>query len=252
MAEDKFPSYYDDPKYDYQKYWRRRQYEDKAEAVALKKLFSLVPKKDIIADIGAGFGRLTPTYAPLAQKCILIDPASKQLEKAKKLKKRYPHLYFQQASAEKLPLKKESVDLLLFIRTLHHLKNPKPIFAEFNRVIKPKGFLIIEFANKVHLKSFIKALLRLDFQYIFNPQPISISQKKGVAPFLNYHPYQVKKMLQKSGFKIIKTLSVSNFRYSLFKKILPLKIILFLEKIAQEVNAPFYYGPSVFILAQKK
>jgi len=248
--------FYDDPHYNYQQYWRRRRYEHHAEKIALKKLLNLVFNKRVLVDVGGGFGRLIPTYISLCQKCFLIDPSKKMLQQAEKLKKKYPHLYshlkLREGIAENLPLKDKSVDVILFIRTLHHLKKPQPALKEFSRVLKPQGYLIIEFANKVHFKSIIRSLFRLDFQYPFNLQPVTIGKKKQPIPFLNYHPKQIRNLLDQSGFKIIKTLSVSNFRNSPFKKILPLKILLFLEGLIQEISLPFYYGPSIFLLVQKK
>lgn len=63
---------YDDPAYDYQEYWHQREYENQADKNALRRLFQLIPAKETIVDIGAGFGRLAPVYAPLFHRCLLI------------------------------------------------------------------------------------------------------------------------------------------------------------------------------------
>lgn len=244
-------SFYDDPDYDYRAYWQTRQYEDLADRLALKKLLKKVPKHGPLLEIGAGFGRLSPVYLPFFEKVILTDPSTKMLGRAKK-KIRSNRVKFVKAFAEKLPFAKGSFQVVLLIRTCHHLKDPFLAIREISRVLKPGGFFVIEFANKVHLKARLKAFLRFDFHFLSSLKPVKIGQKKQKIPFLNYHPAQIEKMLQKNDLVIKKTLSVSNLRNPFFKKILPLKMLLFLEKIIQEVYAPLKLGPSIFLLCQKK
>lgn len=246
---------YDDSSFDYQSYWRGRTYEDRAEKIALKKFLQIIPKKGTILDIGAGFGRLTPQYAPLFKKSILLDPSQKLLSQAKKLQKKYPNLILKRGVVEKLPEEAGSVDVVLTVRTFHHLKNPQRAVAEIFRVLKPGGFLILEFANKIRFKNILKAIFTLNFSFFTNHQPVQVGKKIEV-PFFSYHPNQIKTLLLASGFRIIKTLSVSNFRHPLIKKIIPLKILLWLEDCFSSISAHFslfqFWGPSIFILAQKK
>lgn len=244
--------FYDDPSFDYKKYWQERQYENRADQIALKQLLNIVPEKGSLIDIGAGFGRLTPVYASQFKKCVLLDPSEKMLiEAQKRFKKK--NLKFIKAYIEKLPFKEKSFDVAILIRTIHHLKNPSLALKEAARVLKPQGYFILEFANKLHFKAKIKALLRLDFNYFFNLEPLKVGAIKNChVPFLNFHPRYITNLLKKENFQIIKMLSVSNFRSPICKKILPLKLLLFLEKLAQRIYAPFCLGPSIFILAQKK
>lgn len=250
MPTKKLVAFYDDPTYDYKKYWQERQYECKAEEIALKALFTLVSNRNKLVDIGAGFGRLVPLYAPLFQECLLIDPSQRQLEEAKKLTEKYTNLTFKKAFAEKLPLEDKSFDVVLFIRTFHHLEKPELAVKEVARVLKPGGFLVLEFANKIHLKSCLRAIFQLNPD-CFSLKPEDISREEGDVPFLNYHPRFVEKLLLANKLKPIKTLSVSNFRHPLVKKIFPLKILLFLEAKVQELASKVHLGPSIFLLAQK-
>lgn len=242
--------YYDEPSYNYKKYWQVREYEDKAERIALAKFFKLIPKKDTLADIGAGFGRLVPVYASLFEKCVLVDPSKRLLREAKKLSRKYKNLNFKGGFAQDLPYEDKSFDIVLFIRAFHHLRQPNEVIAEFSRILKPGGFLILEFANKIHIKSVIRAILNRRLSYLLSHVPEDISHDKGV-PFFNYHPIHVKSLLLANGFKVIKILSVSNFRNPIFKKFIPLPILLFLESISQLPASYIYLGPSIFILAKK-
>lgn len=244
--------FYDDPSFDYKKYWQERQYENLADQMALKRLLKLVSEKKSLIDIGAGFGRLTSVYVSQFGKCVLVDPSARMLKEAKTKFKR-KNIKFIKSYVEKLPFKKETFDVTLFIRIIHHLKSPPRALKEAARVLKPGGFLVLEYANKLHTKSALKALVKLDLKYLIDQTPFEVGPKrKDCIPFLNFHPGYIKNLLKKNGFKIIKALSVSNFRNSVCKKILPLRVLLGWEKITQVLRPPLFAGPSIFILARKK
>jgi ubiquinone/menaquinone biosynthesis C-methylase UbiE len=48
------------------------------------------------------------------------------------------------------------------VRVLHHIEKPEEYFKEAKRVFKKDATYIQEFANKVHIKAKIKALLKRD------------------------------------------------------------------------------------------
>lgn len=243
--------FYDDPSYNYQKYWQQRAYEDKAERIVLRRIFGLITTKESLLDIGGGFGRLVPEYGPLFHKCILIDPSHELLDDARKLCQKYKNLSVKKGWVENLPIKTESVHVAMLIRTLHHLAQPKIAIKEIYRVLRPGGYLILEFANKIHVKNLLRALIRLDFKFFTKHAPEDISRDEGGVPFFNYHPNQIRTLLLSEGFKIIKAYSVSNFRHPLIKKIIPDNILFFWEKLLQEPLASVNFGPSIFVLAQK-
>jgi ubiquinone/menaquinone biosynthesis C-methylase UbiE len=145
-----------------------------------------------------------------------------------------------------------SQDLVMLVRVMHHLPEPQSSLLELNRILKPGGFLILEFANAHHLKARIRSFI--------NGQPLLLTPverrslvniKRRTIPFVNHAPPTVLKNLTKSGFQVKKTLSVSNFRISWLKKVLPHRLLLSLEKYSQVIFASGYFGPSIFILAQK-
>ncbi len=237
--------------YNYPHYWQKRKYEHLAETIALKRLLAEVSHKDRLLDVGGGFGRLAKIYAPLFNHCLLIDPSEKLLKIAKKRLKKYKNIKVEKGGLPKLPVADSQIDCVLIVRVAHHLPQLGKAIVEIQRVLKPGGHLILEFANKVHGKSVVRALFSRKANYLLSHLPENISRSQRVS-FFNYHPTHIKSLLLANGFEEIETLSVSNLRNPMFKKFLPLNFLLFLESICQPVLSFFNFGPSIFILAQKK
>ncbi len=254
--ENKPIPYYNDPAFNYRQYWQSREYENQAEKMALQRLLGFIPKnqRGKIIDIGAGFGRLTPVYAPLFKKCLLIEPSAKLLKEAKSFCREYSHLSFQRSFVEKLPVEESSFDVVLMIRVTHHLQDLEKMIAEIKRILKPGGYFIMEFANKIHFKNRLEALIKLDFAFFRSHLPENLKTKRNSGFFFNYHPNQIKTLLLSHDFQIINLLSVSNFRNSWLKKLFPLKFLLWLENIRQGISLRqnLHLGPSIFVLASLK
>jgi hypothetical protein len=70
--------FYDD--YDYNTFWKGRDYENFADQIAIKKLLSRIsePHK-IIIDIGGGNGRIAPLYKKW-DNIFFLDPSYTQIE----------------------------------------------------------------------------------------------------------------------------------------------------------------------------
>lgn len=244
--------------YDYPSYWIGREYEHKAEVIALKNFLAKIKKIRVILEIGAGFGRLVDSYSFRAKKVIITDPSSKLLKIARLKfndKKRFKFIH---SSLENLPqkIRRHNIDLIVLIRVIHHLQNLETSIKIINHLLKKNGYLILEYPNKRNLKAVIKAFLRGNFTF-----PIDIftddlrskkSKKKKTLPFLNYHPDKIEIILKEAGFKIIEKRSVSNLRSTFLKKIFATDTLLYFETIFQKPFSYFYLGPSIFLLAQKK
>lgn len=243
--------------FDYQKFWQGREYEDLAERLALKKLLpnNQRPLKKIL-EIGCGFGRLADFYSPLFNKVTLSDPSIKLLNQAKKYLRNNRKIEFLRSSAHKIPVNNHFYDYCLMIRVCHHLPELEPAIKEIKRVLKPNGFLILEFANKINFKARIRAILRGEFDFSQNIYPIDLrsnrKRNENYIDFCSHHPAQVEKILLRNGFSLEKTLSVSNFRSSFFKKYLPKNLLLKMENLVQEPLSGLYFGPSIFLLCQSK
>jgi ubiquinone/menaquinone biosynthesis C-methylase UbiE len=245
-------AYYDDPDYDYQHYWSNRSYENQAEYRALRCLLkNLVPIHSLI-DIGAGFGRLVPVYKPYTTKITLAEPSQRMLAKAKQLYNDYHNIEYLRAFAEDIPMPDQTFDTGLMVRTLHHLENPETVFWEINRLLKPHGYLILEIPNKIHFIAKIRAFLKGNFKFAQDQNRTTVGTPGNHVAFYNYHPEKIKQLLSSTGFQVQKILSVSNLRHPFLKKIIPLALLIKIEQALQQPLAKYYFGPSLFILCQKK
>jgi len=249
------PAHYD--YYDYPSYWRDREYEHNAEVIALKGMLAKIPKIRSLIDIGAGYGRLTPVYSYRVKKVVLCDPSSRLLKIAREKFGKRKNIEYIHSKAENLKkyFKAGSFDAAILIRVLHHLDDPDQTFAIISKILKKRGYLIIEHANKSHFKAIISEIIRGNFTFPIDifPKDIRCSKniKRKTIPFINYHPDDINKILENNGFEIIERRSVSNFRSKLLKNLVPPEILLYLEKKLQKILGKINFGPSIFILARK-
>lgn len=243
--------------FDYPSYWLEREYEHESEKLAIRAFLAKIKKIGTVLDIGAGYGRLTPSYIYRAKKIIFSDPSSKQLKMAKsQLKNR--KITFIQSKLENIEgkVKNKSVDLIIMIRVLHHIKNCNQSFNLINKLLCDNGYLILEFPNKQHFKATVYEFFKGNFTFPIEIFPKDLRSKKAkikkVLPFINYHPDDVFKKLEESGFKIVEKRSISNVRSPFLKKYIPLEFLLSIERKCQKPLSYTNFGPSIFILARKE
>jgi len=248
------PAAYDT--YDYPSYWKGREYEHSSEIIAIKEFLAKIPRIHKVLDLGCGYARLTPSYRFRADKLTLVDPSSKLLKIAKK-RFNNKNTRFIQAKIENITkkIKSGSMDLVIFVRVLHHIEDIDKVFESINRLLSKNGYLILEFANKRHFKALTQELFKGNFTFLLDIFPKDIRSKvairKKTLPFINYHPDKIKEILTSHGFRIIETRSVSNIRSPFLKRVIPLETLLDLEKKLQKPLAKVLFGPSVFVLSQK-
>jgi ubiquinone/menaquinone biosynthesis C-methylase UbiE len=118
-------------------------------------------------DIGCGRGELSLSCARQGALVWGLDYAPAALELAQKLRgyaRRNPHgLAFQQASALRLPLQSNSLDLAFMLDIVEHL-HPQELeaaLAEVQRVLKPAGRLIIHTMPNLNYYRFGYPIYRL-------------------------------------------------------------------------------------------
>ena len=235
--------------YDYKKiFWEDtdRKYEDMADRMAIRRL--LPQQMDTFVDIAGGYGRLADEYLSRAKSATLFDYSKTELAQAREM---YGNkIKTQPGDIYDLPFKDDSFDALMMIRATHHFKEMQKVSDELYRILKPGGIAVIEVANKKTLPKMVRYWTK---KSEINPFSRDVAHLKDLNSdgFYNYHPKYIEEVFQKSGFKIKKVLSVSNFRSAKLKKVFGTKNLVRMEKVAQKALAPIRFAPSIYYKLEK-
>jgi SAM-dependent methyltransferase len=238
--------YYDDPDFNYARWWVGRNYEHRAEVLAIRRLLRGRRLAHAV-DVGGGFGRLSVVLAEFADAVTLTDSSRQQLEIARSFLARHPSVRSRYMAASNLDFPDASVDLVAMVRVMHHLPEPAAVLAEISRILRPGGYAIIEVANSAHAMNRFRSVVRGERI----PTAARTIGSRGQIPFVNHHPYTVARQFQDADLHIRRSLSVSNLRHSAIKRVLPDKALLAVERMTQERVARTHFGPSMFFLLEK-
>lgn len=230
---------------DYQaRFWEtgERTYEDRTEARALRAL--LPPHGYLLLELGAGAGRNTPRYAGF-EHIVLFDYSRTQLEQAQARLGRSERYVYVVGDVYSLPFVPGLFDAATLIRVIHHLADAPAALKQIRTVLQPRAIFILEFANKLNLKSILRWLLRRQNWNPFDPEPIEF------APLnFDFHPSTMLTWLRAGGLQPQKIRSLSYFRLSWLKRLLPTGLLVTLDALAQPTGQFFQLSPSVFVRAQ--
>lgn len=230
---------------DYQSsFWDQggREYEDRTEAIALKRL---LPKSGrLMLEVGAGTGRNTPRYSGF-ERVVLLDYSTSQLQQAQARLGESERYIFVAADVYRLPFVDGLFDAATMIRTLHHMADAPKALKQVRKVLQPGSIFILEFASKLNLKSLLRYWLGRQNWSPFTLEPVEFAELN-----FDFHPKAVRVWLQEIGFRIEKILTVSHFRLSLLKRLIPTSILVALDALAQWTGSLWQLTPSVFVRAR--
>ncbi|MDB5618906.1 class I SAM-dependent methyltransferase [Tardiphaga sp.] len=102
-----------------------------------------------ILDLGAGQGRIDKmNFRGLARKVCGVDPDARVAEN--------PHLDEALVGVgERIPYGPATFDMVFADNVLEHLVDPKSVFIEISRILKPGGRFVFKTPNKLHYMPFI-------------------------------------------------------------------------------------------------
>jgi ubiquinone/menaquinone biosynthesis C-methylase UbiE len=229
---------------DYQSsFWEQggRSYEDAVEAVSLRRL---LPKTgELLLELGAGAGRNTPRYAGF-ESVVLLDYSLTQLQQAVQRLGHSPRTVYVAADIYRLPFVDGLFDAATMIRTLHHMADAPLALRQVRRILQPGAAFILEYANKLNLKAILRYWLRRQRWSPFSLEPVEFAELN-----FNFHPQAVRNWLAEFGFQRQRQLTVSHFRLGLFKRLLPLRLLVWMDGLAQLTGDWWQLTPSVFTLS---
>ncbi|MCC7361812.1 MAG: methyltransferase domain-containing protein [Anaerolineales bacterium] len=219
-----------------------RAYEDQTEAHALQAL--LPARGRLLLEIGAGAGRNTPRYAGY-ERVVVMDYSRTQLEQAQARLGRSARYVYVAADVYALPFAPGLFDAATLIRVIHHLADAPAALKQIRAVLEPGAVFILEFANKRNLKAILRWLARRQAWNPFAPEPVEF-----VKLNFDFHPRSMRAWLRAAGLPPQQVRALSYFRLGLFKRFVPLKLLVGLDALLQPTGRWLPYSPSLFVRAQ--
>lgn len=227
-----------------QRFWDRgeRDYEDRVEAIAIRRL--LPGHGNLLLEVGAGAGRNTPRYAGF-ERIVVMDYSTTQLEQAQARLGTSDKYIYVAADVYKLPFVDGLFDAATMIRVIHHMADAPRALAQIRAVMQPGAHFLLEYANKRNLKSIARYWMGKQEWNPFDPNPVEF-----VPLNFDFHPKAMSRWLRENQFAIERQLTVSHFRMGWAKRHLPLGLLVSLDSIFQYTGALWQYTPSVFVRAK--
>jgi SAM-dependent methyltransferase len=219
-----------------------RDYEDRAERIALRAL--LPPRGRRLIDIGAGAGRLGDMYTGYDE-VILMDYARSTVIEARERWAHDARFKFVAADLYALPFADGAFDTVVMVRVIHHIVDVSRALGNVAAALRPGGSFVFEFANKRHLKSLLRYALRRQRWSPFDRSPVEFAELN-----FDFHPDWMKTQLRHAGFAIRSTRAVSTFRMGALKRLIGARRLAALDGVLQRPLAALAISPSLFALCR--
>ena len=231
---------YEGSKYSTEFWNPAREYEDRAERIAIKAM--LPPRGRRLIEIGAGAGRLADLYRGYDE-VILMDYARSTVLEARDRWSNDPRFKFVAADLYSLPFNTGVFDAIVMIRVIHHLVDVPRAFNQIAATLQANGVFLLEFANKRNLKSIARYALRKQTWSPYDRSPVEFVELN-----FDFHPAWMKSQLQSAGFSMAQARAVSMLRLGLFKRLFGARRLAAIDGALQRPLAPFALAPSMFVL----
>ncbi|MEI4828780.1 class I SAM-dependent methyltransferase [Bacillus sp. FJAT-53711] len=123
-----------------------------------------IGKQSIIADIGAGTGLLTHMLCGLGCKVLAVEPNEEMLNECKRYCSTNRNIEYINAPAEKTQLKEHSIDVITIAQAFHWF-DKQLCKAEFQRILKEDGYVIILWNDMQKDSGFAKEYINTVYKY---------------------------------------------------------------------------------------
>lgn len=216
-----------------------REYEDAVERLVLRRFLPRAGKRYI--DLGAGFGRLIDEAAGF-EEVVVMDYSRTLLQEAQARLGRSERFLYVAADLYRLPFAANAFDAALLCRVVHHLADPLAAFRQIRQSMAGGGIFVLEFANKLNLKAMLRYALRRQTWSPYSREPIEF-----VRLNFDFHPADMRQKLIAAGFVPRRRAATSWLRLGLFKRLLPLRLMVAVDRLLQPLGGLLPYAPQIFV-----
>lgn len=185
--------------------------EEISSLIAAAEKLGLPKHHDRALDFGCGVGRLTRALAPHFQNVVGIDISQSMLRQAEALNP-LPNCRFLLNSSDSLPFPTGQFDLIYTALVLQHVPDKESIrhyIAEFVRVLKTDGLLVMQLPNRVPLRRRLQARPRV-YQWLRSAGVSEqvLYKKLGLHPIaMNFLPEsEVVSIIESGGGTVLQTM----------------------------------------------
>jgi SAM-dependent methyltransferase len=225
-------------------FWVSRAYEDLCDRLALRALLPATGQQ--LLDVGAGFGRLADEYGGFGH-VTLVDASPAMIGAARERIGSDPRFTIVQADAGHLPVAPASMDVVVAVRLILHVRNPEVVFAEVARVLRPGGLFVLEFPNRRHLLARLRYLAR---RQAWSPDDADPHEYR--EGHFSHQPATVVRQLRGAGLAPASRRAVSLFRSARLKSLVPARSLARLEAPLQAPLGRLAPSPSLYIASRKR
>lgn len=167
----------------FQKLWHKRK------LILAQKILGKEKFKNCL-DVGCASGYMVSEISRIFPYALYhgVDSYDKVIDYGKK---KYPHIRFKVANAEKLPFKRQEFDLIICYETIEHIIKPLKALKDMKRVLRKNGKLILTMDSG-------SLLFRIVWYFWENTRG-RVWKGAHLHPF---HHEELEDLIKKAGFKI--------------------------------------------------
>ncbi|MBN1562545.1 MAG: class I SAM-dependent methyltransferase [Anaerolineae bacterium] len=217
-----------------------REYEDRTERIALRRLLPAHGRR--VVHLGAGFGRMTGELGGYDH-IVVLDYSRTLLREAQTRLGTNSRFTYVAADIYRLPLADGSCDAAVMERVIHHFADVPAAFKQIRAVLAPGAPFVLEYASKRNLKAILRYWLRRQKWNPFDEDPVEFVELN-----FDFHPAYMARCLHEAGFYTERRLALSYFRLGLLKRTVPLSLLVALDSWLQPTGQLAPCSPSVFTL----
>jgi SAM-dependent methyltransferase/DNA-binding MarR family transcriptional regulator len=123
--------------------WEKLRAAAYGVAFASEALLALLPRDEVLADLGCGTGDLASRIAPYVGRVLAVDRSPAMLKAARRRVAHLPNVELHRADLESLPLPDASCGAALLVLALSYVPEPERVLREAARVLRREGTLVV-------------------------------------------------------------------------------------------------------------